>query len=85
VEYQAGFRPGTAITHQLFTVRQINGKFWECNLDLYEIFIDFCQAYDNILREKLYEALHALKMPEKLIRSIKATMKDTTAQVRIQI
>jgi Trm5-related predicted tRNA methylase len=36
------------------------------------------------LREKLYEALLALKIPEKLVRLIKATMKDTTAQVRIQ-
>jgi hypothetical protein len=48
------------------------------------MFIDVRQAYDSILREKLYEALLALKIPEKLVRLIKATMKDTTAQVRIQ-
>jgi hypothetical protein len=50
-KYQAGFRPGRATTDQLFTVRQINGKFWEHNLHLYEIFIDFCQACYSILRE----------------------------------
>jgi hypothetical protein len=36
------------------------------------------------LGEKLYKALHALKISAKLIRLMKAAMKDTTAQMGIQ-
>jgi hypothetical protein len=49
-EYHTGFRHLVEQQLQLqFTVRLINGKFCEHILDLYEIFIDFRQAYDCIL------------------------------------
>lgn len=31
------------------------------------IFIDFKSAYDSIIREKLYEAISELQMPDQLI------------------
>jgi hypothetical protein len=46
-------------------VRHVTEKLWEYDLDLYEIFIDFRKDYDNILREKLYEAFVEFKIPSK--------------------
>jgi hypothetical protein len=68
----------------LFIVTEITEKFWEYALDLYEIFIEFKQAYDNILREKLNKALVEFKAPSKLIRLIETTTENFTAQIRIQ-
>lgn len=53
-EYQAGFRPGKSTTDQLFTVRQVYESFWEFGIDVYQLFVDFKQAYDCIDRNKMY-------------------------------
>jgi hypothetical protein len=34
----------------LFTVKNILETFWQFNVDVHQIFIDFSQAYDNITR-----------------------------------
>jgi sorting nexin-29 len=46
-----------AVADQLFTVKQLLEKFCEHDIDLYQIFVDFKQAYDSIKREKLYTAM----------------------------
>lgn len=47
-DYEAGFKRSRSTSDQLFVVRQIAEKFWEFNIDLYHIFVDFKQAYDSI-------------------------------------
>lgn len=76
-EYQAGFRKGRSTNDQLFVMRQIAEKFWEYNIDLYQMFVDFRQAYDSTSRRKLYKILQKFKIPSKLVRMIRATMHDT--------
>jgi sorting nexin-29 len=56
-EYQAGFRKGRSTMDHIFTMKRISEKCWEHNVDLFQIYIDFRQAYDHINREKLYEAI----------------------------
>jgi sorting nexin-29 len=43
-EFQAGFRRGRSTTDQLFIVKQLLEKFWEYDIDLYQIFVDLKQA-----------------------------------------
>ncbi|RLU18394.1 hypothetical protein DMN91_008751 [Ooceraea biroi] len=82
-EYQAGFRRGRSTSDQLFVVRQIAEKFWEFDIDLHHVFVDFKQVYDSISREKLHEILQEFRIPPKLVRIIQATMKNTRGYVRI--
>jgi hypothetical protein len=51
-EYEAGFRKGGSTVDQLYTVRQLLNKCWEFNVDIYQVFVDFEQAYDSIERNK---------------------------------
>ena len=59
-------------------------KCWECNISVYLAFVDFRQAYDNVGREKIYEALQHFQTPNKLIRLVKTTMDSTVAKVQVQ-
>jgi hypothetical protein len=77
-EYQCGFRPGRSTTDQLF-VRQNAEKFWEYNIDLHQLFIDFRQVYGSINRSKMCEMLQEQAIPQKLIRSIRMTMMGTNS------
>jgi sorting nexin-29 len=67
-EYQAGFRKGRFTTNQIFTVKQILEKCWERNIDLFQIFIHFQQAYDSIDRTIFGYIIREFGIPEKLVR-----------------
>jgi hypothetical protein len=82
-KYQARFRPRKATTDQMLTVKGVNEKFWEHDLNLYEILINFRQTYDNISRGKQNEALVVFQIPSKLTGLIKATIENTIAQTKI--
>ena len=47
------------------------------------LFVDFKQAFDSIDRYKLYQVMEDMKIPHKLIRLVKMTMKNTTARVKV--
>jgi hypothetical protein len=47
------------------------------------LFVDFKQAFDSIDRYKLYQAMQDIKIPHKLTRLVKMTMKNTTARVNV--
>jgi hypothetical protein len=79
-EYQWGFRSGRSTTDQLFVVRQNAEKFWEYNIDLHQLFIDFRQAYASINRRKMYEILQEQRIPQQLMRLIRMTITDTNCQ-----
>jgi sorting nexin-29 len=83
-EYQGGFRAGRSTTDQLFTVKQILEKWWEFSINVYQIYVDFKQAYDSIQLEKLYRIMHEFSIPNKLIRLVRATMRNSEAQLKIQ-
>jgi hypothetical protein len=46
--------------------------------------VDFKQAYDTIIREKLYTATQEIGIPNKLIRLERSTMTETKTQIQIQ-
>lgn len=83
-DYQCGFRPNRSTTDQIFSVRQIMEKCYEYNIDIHQLFVDFRQAYDSIIRGKLFEAMREIRMPTKIIRLVSMTLKDTKCMVKIE-
>ena len=43
---QNGFRDGRSVIDNIFTLRIINEKLWECNQSVQYLFIDFQKSYD---------------------------------------
>jgi len=68
---------------QIFYIRQIIGKKWECNGTVQQLFIDFKKAYDSIKREVLSNILLEFRLPKKLVRLIKLCLNETYSEVRI--
>ena len=82
-EYQAGFRPSRSTIDQIHVVRQILEKCYEFGIELHNIFIDFKQAFDKVNRPKIYENLKVLKIPTKLIKLVKTTLKNSRAVIEV--
>ena len=82
-DYQCGFHKNRSTSDQIFIIRQMIEKHYEHNQDLYMLFVDFKQAFDSIDRYKLYQVMEDMKIPHKLIRLVRMTMKNTTARVRV--
>ena len=82
-DYQCGFCKTRSTSDQIFIIRQMNKKHNEHNHDLHMLFVDFKQAFDSIDRYKLYQVMEDMKIPHKLIRLVRMTMKNTTARVRV--
>lgn len=80
-EYQCGFREHKSTTDQVFALKQIMNNSIEQRLPLHMCFIDFKQAYDSVIRAKMYEALEELGVPKKLIRLVRMTLKQTNYKV----
>jgi sorting nexin-29 len=51
---------------------------------VYQIYVDFKQAYDSIQREKFYTIMYEFGLPPKLVRPVRATMTGTETQVNVQ-
>ena len=50
---------------------------------MYQIFVDFRQAYDSINSDKLYTIMHEFGISGKLVRLTQVTMQQTEAQVKV--
>ena len=50
---QCSFLPGHSTTDQIFTLKQIFEKSWECDKNLFECFVDLEKAYDQVPWNKL--------------------------------
>ena len=77
-EAQCGFRPGRSTVDMIFTVRQVQEKCLEQNLDLYSVFIDLTKAFDTVNREALCDVLARYCCPSKFIQIIRLFHNDMT-------
>ena len=80
-EAQCGFRPGRSTIDMVFTVRQIQEKCSEQQMDLYAVFIDLTKAFDTVNREALWSVLLKLGCPRKFTTLIRLFHDNMTGQV----
>jgi hypothetical protein len=71
------------MTDQIFCIRQILEKKWECNYTVHKLFIDFKKAYDSVRRKILYIIIIEFGIPRKLVRLIKMCLNETYSIVRM--
>jgi len=64
---QNGFRDGRSVIDNIFALKIINQKIWECNQSVQYLFIDFQKAYDSIYTDTLWKCMEEFKIPTKLI------------------
>jgi hypothetical protein len=80
---QTGFRPNRSKIDNIFMIGQITEKCYEYNIDINNIFIDYAHTFDSIKRHKILDSLIQYKIPPKLIRLVKLTLENTTANVKV--
>lgn len=80
----AGFQQTKSTVDQLFTVGQTLRKCWEHGIDVYQLFIDFKQAYDSVERESLLSTMLDLGIPTKLVRLTKVALDKSRSIIKIQ-
>ena len=57
-------------------------KKWECNEAVYELFIEFKEAWDSFRREILYYIVIQFGIPMRLMRLIKMCLNEIYSRVR---
>lgn len=81
-DYQSGFMRGKSTTYPIFSIRQLLERYYEYGREVHLCFVDFKQAYDSIIRGKLWEALEEFGIPTKLIQLIKECNTETKCRVK---
>ena len=80
-EAQCGFRPGRSTVDMIFTVRQVQEKCLEQQMDLYAVFIDLTKAFDTVNREALWTILGKFGCPRKFVQIIRLFHDEMVGQV----
>ena len=80
-EAHCGFHPNCSTTDMIFSVRQVQEKCIEQNMDLVTVFIDPTKAFDTVNREALWVILFKLGCPTKFVNLICQFHDDMTGQV----
>jgi len=65
-------------TDYMFSIRQILKIKLECNEALQQLFTDFKEAYDSVMRKVLYNVIIEFGIPVKLVRLIIMCLNETT-------
>ena len=80
-ETQCGFRSNRSTIDMIFSLRQIQEKCSEQNMELYIVFIDFTKAFDTVSREGLWSVLKKFGCTDKVINLLKALHDGMQAKV----
>jgi len=67
----------------IFAIRQTQEKAYEYNIHLYNLYIDFKQAFDSVNRGRMLNDLMVLGIPKKLVQLINVTMAGSKATIRV--
>jgi hypothetical protein len=70
------------VTDKLLS-RFSQGKIWEYNETVHQLFMDFMKAYDTVRRGVLYNILIEFGVPMKSFRRIQMCVNETYCKIRI--
>jgi hypothetical protein len=73
---QMWFRTNRSTIDNLFIIRQIIEKCHEFNVELHNVFIDCTQAFDTVLRDKIFKCRNKYGVPSKPMKLIAKTLQD---------
>ena len=79
---QFAFMPGKSTIDTIFIVRQIVEKRIEGNLSVFCGFVHLKKEYNRVPREVMYSCLRRRGIPEKLVRLVMETYKESKTAVR---
>jgi len=77
-----GFRAGRSTIDQIFTLRQLAGKYFAFSKELYVRYIDFRKAFDSVWREGPWEVMRHTGYSEKIVRILEKMHEGTFSAVR---
>ena len=80
-ETQCAFRKDRSTCDMIFSIRQLQEKCNEHNLDFFAAFIDLAKAFDTILREVLWLILEKFGTPPKFLSILEKLHENTQATV----
>ena len=83
-EGQCGFRRDRGTVDQIFVTRMISEMAVQHRVMLYASFVDLSKAFDSVPRDKMWDMLRQLGIPEKLIRLVQELYRDLQARVRAE-
>ena len=64
-------------------LRQIYEKSCEFNIEHHTLFIDFKQAFHTVNRGNMIQSMKMLKIPEKIINLVEATLEGCRAEIKL--
>ncbi len=82
-ESQCGFRRGRSCSDMVFTTAQLAERAKEYSIPIHIVFIDLRKAYDSVPRKRMWEVLHQLGVPDRLIDLIKSLHEGMQVRVRV--
>ena len=68
---------------QIFAIRQIAEKRWECALPVYYSFMDLEEAYNSVWREGMWHIAKYHGIPAKIVDLLRNWYLDISSLVRL--
>jgi hypothetical protein len=82
-DHLCGFHHNRSTMDQIFYIRQILEEKWEYNGTVWQLLIDFKEAYDSVKRQVLYSILLEFGMSKKLVRLFEMCLNETYGKLHI--
>ena len=84
LEEQGAFRKKRSCTDQLFTVRMLSQKIIEKNKSMIMVCVDLEKAYDNVIRELMWQVMDEYGIRGSLAKAVKSMYVNCEACVNIK-
>ena len=81
-ESQCGFRKDRGTIDMIFTIRQLQEKCQEQNVDLYMTFVDLTKAFDTVSRDGLWNLMAKFGCPPRYIAMVRQFHDGMQARVQ---